>query len=151
MKLSLTPINEAWQLQKVKKSKSTNRYTKPDTQIQLLQEVNQKTNSPAYVPVPGEFATSNSTLEYQNDVEKHEDVSEVINVTLTDVNALRILKPYKEEYINKMINDLVITHLVDKGMNSEIVETFTNDNTNSDTTYLAITIALLILCALIQD
>ena len=151
MKLSLTPINEAWQLQKVKKSKSTNRYTKPDTQIQLLQDVNQKTNSPTYVPVPGEIATSNSTLEYQSDVEKHENVNEAINVTLTDVNALRILKPYKEEYINKMINDLVITHIVDKGMNSETVETFTNDNTNSDTTYLAITIALMILCALIQD
>ena len=102
MSLSLTPINEAWQIQKIKKSKIQNNFSNHDTQVKILRDSDQLTHSKEIIPSGSNLSEKNykpiSQVTPQDD--DHISVSPKNNLLINFDNPLVIdyLSKYKESF-----------------------------------------------------
>tara|TARA_B100001094_G_scaffold329425_1_gene392137 strand:+ start:3911 stop:4345 length:435 start_codon:yes stop_codon:yes gene_type:complete len=131
--LSLTPLDEAWNIVKFKKSKE-NKYAKPDVQNKILNTKPQQIVLPNYDPDIGGplLPISKPSL--------------LIKINNPDI--INRLKPFKEEYIS----DLVVQALIQFHKPKEVVaepvtiETFENEHDDdNDNTLCFLTIMLILL------
>ena len=134
--LSLTPLDEAWNIVKFKKSKE-NKFTKSDVQNEILNTKSKEIVLPNYDPDIGGplIPISQPSL----------------LIKINDPDIINRLKPFKEEYIS----DLVIKALIQFHKPKEVqqvvtdpvtIETFENEHDDdNDNTLCFLTIMLILL------
>ena len=146
MNISLTPLDEAWKIPKLKKPKNMNKFSKETVQKDFLQNANQEiTNSE---PTGNDIQKSNYQVVDVVDLQPQPQ-KETIQIDIDDTNIISLLKPYNIDYIKKIVYDGIKLVLqkpkqanVEKFVGKPITATSV---TSEDSTAIYILIALLVL------
>ena len=160
MSLSLTPLNEAWNIPKVKKKKDQNTYTKTETQKEMLIDANLEVNN----NIPS--GNNNIDVYYHEPLQEQQvekkDTNQSLTVQITDNEVIQLLKRYNISYIQNIINKSVKKYLnsntkEDNSNTKEDVETFQGfkslsafENQDSNM-YIYILLALIVLDIILRN
>jgi hypothetical protein len=142
MNLSMTPLNEAYNLPKLKPKLKPNIHVNSEHQKQVLKDSNME----IHTKIPSGYTEKPAfiTNEIQQLPVVKEDVLEdenLLTVKITDPELIEMLKPYKDDYISKIIKSNM------KGG----VEFFQNKETSSiDDFDIKILIGILILLVIVD-
>lgn len=139
MNLSLTPLNEAYNIPKLKHKTKTNVHTDSSFQKEMLT----KSSMQVHENLPDGYSsnTEHHSLNFTSDIK-----SEIkkLSLTITDPELISMLSIYKEDYISVLFKDL----LKNKKPNTT-VETFTGNSTVDEFIPFDINILLAILIFLL--
>ena len=136
MSLSLTPINEAWQIQKIKKPKIQNSFSNHDTQVKLLRENNHQIQPTNIIPSGSNLSEKN----YKPVANSQEAVSQPkidskshLLINFDNPLVIDYLSKYKESFAKTLIEELIINSISKPPeiVQPQKVETFIDDNDNS--------------------
>lgn len=113
MNLSYTPINEAYNLPKIKRHSKVNDYSTPIVQKKFLQEKNFSVSDNS--PFPSEnnlnsnqpYTTETQYVRPQYFMPESSPVVPEFKLTLRDPSLLHELKKYREDYIESLIKDSI--------------------------------------------
>lgn len=111
MNLSYTPINEAYNLPKIKRQSKVNDYSTSNLQKKFLQEKNFSVSDNS--PFPSEnnlnsnqpYTTETQYARPQYSMPETSPVIPEFKLTLRDPSLLQELKKYREDYIESLIKD----------------------------------------------
>ena len=167
MSLSLTPLNEAWNIPKVKKKKEQNTYTKTETQKEMLIDANLEVNN----NIPS--GNNNIDVNYHKPLQEQQvetnDNKQSLTVQITDSEVIQLLNRYNMSYIKDIINKSVKKYLNsntvtnnnsdtnNKSDTEEYVETFKGFNslpsfkTQDSNMYIYILLALIVLDIILRN
>ena len=126
MNLSLTPLNEAYTIPKVKKPQSTNVYSNPDHQKTLLKtakyEVTETTPSGYIGPHVESIENHKPPVEQNLEIVPQKNTGITLNIT--DPELVELFNDYKPDRVEKIIKKQFV-----KSPSMQI-ETFTNGLSN---------------------
>ena len=140
MSLSLTPINEAWQIQKIRKPKIQNNFSNPDTQVKLLRENNHQIQPTNIIPSGSNLSDKNYkpvTVTNPQEEKPYNNSKDHLLFKLDNPLVIEYLSKYKESFATNLIENLILDS-INKTQEPEKVETFDQVNDNS----------VIIICAL---
>ena len=152
MSLSLTPINEAWQIQKIKKPKLQNSFSNHDNQVKLLKENNHEIHPKNMIPSGSNLSDKNyKQLAPSTDIVQplaKQSEKQSLTIEFDNPIVLRYLNKYKESFAKELVEGIIVNSIEEKSQHT--VETFT-DGKNVDNTIIIIILAVILLYSLASD
>jgi hypothetical protein len=146
MNISMTPLAEAWKIQKPKKNKEQNQYTSNDNQKKILKTL----NLPVTDAQPSGY---NNQTEYEPIIQSNKvsDSSETLEISqeelivkISDENILEKLKPFNYAHIQKLVHQGLENVLKPSPKIEEKIESFIGStSTNEILIYVLIGLVLL--------
>lgn len=129
MNLPLTPIEEAWNTPKPKKTYPTNQYNNNKMQIKMLKQANQNIQETFPSGNDNVPRHSEAIIEEQivEDVHNHNEKTKEMTIKITNQGLLNYLSKYNTNYINEFVQNALHQFLKTK----QTTETFVNKSMSS--------------------